>query len=508
MKSKNKKILLKILFKIFLVLNISLLLNFFVMNEIYSSTKKNTSSKSVKKTVSNTKKKLQPKKVISKKSKDNKKKKNSNKKKSRKNIKTVPFYSVVVDTNLSEGLKYMHIITGTNKLKHSVHIIEANLKEPTLSPIVLKAKNHSNELDKLQNIICNFDTTNYDKVLCAINANFWRAYSNRPIGPTVSNGEVIEMNTHKQWSSVFFDNTGIPHIDNFFMSATLRKDGVQQFNINSVNRRNDSLGIVVYNKYAGDTIPYIPARTVKKMLDELLTDTTYRDMTDSEFDTIQFLQDIINNERLNTIEYKMPKLVLEYQNSPAVNIDIGCKVLSVDTTSSSLRVPDNGCIVSLGLGIPFDRIPKVGDLLILRYSTNTQSKTVFVNAVSGTPRLVRNGLAKHEAIEEGSRGRRFINRALSRTAFGVDKDREKIYFATIEPTYKGGSTQGANLTQLANIMKKIGCWDAINLDGGGSTIMVVDYKNVLWKKNPDASRRLSVGLGIIKKEELLKNIFK
>jgi exopolysaccharide biosynthesis protein len=45
-------------------------------------------------------------------------------------------------------------------------------------------------------------------------------------------------------------------------------------------------------------------------------------------------------------------------------------------------------------------------------------------------------------------------------------------------------------------MKYIGCYDAMNLDGGGSTIMVIDGKNVINKENPYSSRRISVGVGI------------
>ena len=49
---------------------------------------------------------------------------------------------------------------------------------------------------------------------------------------------------------------------------------------------------------------------------------------------------------------------------------------------------------------------------------------------------------------------------------------------------------------MAIIMKSLGCYEAINLDGGGSTVMVIDGKNVMSILRPDASRRVSVGLGV------------
>ena len=37
-----------------------------------------------------------------------------------------------------------------------------------------------------------------------------------------------------------------------------------------------------------------------------------------------------------------------------------------------------------------------------------------------------------------------------------------------------GSSIGMTLYELANFMKSLGCINAINLDGGGSTVMYVD----------------------------------
>jgi len=60
---------------------------------------------------------------------------------------------------------------------------------------------------------------------------------------------------------------------------------------------------------------------------------------------------------------------------------------------------------------------------------------------------------------------------------------------------RSDGTIGASLSQLADIMEYIGCYDAQNLDGGGSTNMVVGRNNVI---NPSNSRRLSVGIAAVK----------
>lgn len=59
-----------------------------------------------------------------------------------------------------------------------------------------------------------------------------------------------------------------------------------------------------------------------------------------------------------------------------------------------------------------------------------------------------------------------------RTAAGVSQDRRYVYLLVVDGRQKGFS-EGMNLIELAAWMKRLGCWDALNLDGGGSTTLVM-----------------------------------
>ena len=51
--------------------------------------------------------------------------------------------------------------------------------------------------------------------------------------------------------------------------------------------------------------------------------------------------------------------------------------------------------------------------------------------------------------------------------------------------------EGASLNQLAQIFKKLGCLEALNLDGGGSSCMLVNGKETIKpsdKKNKGLCR--------------------
>lgn len=57
-----------------------------------------------------------------------------------------------------------------------------------------------------------------------------------------------------------------------------------------------------------------------------------------------------------------------------------------------------------------------------------------------------------------------------RTAIGVNRDGRVIWLVVVDgrqPQY----SEGMNLHELGSLMLKLGCWDATNMDGGGSSIM-------------------------------------
>lgn len=68
-----------------------------------------------------------------------------------------------------------------------------------------------------------------------------------------------------------------------------------------------------------------------------------------------------------------------------------------------------------------------------------------------------------------------------RTAAGVSQDGRYVYLLVADGRQQGLS-EGMSLIELAAWMKTLGCWDAVNLDGGGSTTLVT--------RKPDGSPRI------------------
>ncbi|MEV0620224.1 phosphodiester glycosidase family protein [Nonomuraea sp. NPDC050404] len=102
--------------------------------------------------------------------------------------------------------------------------------------------------------------------------------------------------------------------------------------------------------------------------------------------------------------------------------------------------------------------------------------TPDVNVVAGGVGLVRNGKVKITAKRDGHDSMNMILRRHPRTLLGTTKNGSLI-LATIDGR-QPGITIGANFVEAAQFMRWLGATQAINLDGGGSTAMVVDGKLV------------------------------
>ena len=112
---------------------------------------------------------------------------------------------------------------------------------------------------------------------------------------------------------------------------------------------------------------------------------------------------------------------------------------------------------------------KPGQRLTIKLATNGFDWEKVENAVSGGPMLVRNGEISIDADSEGF-NRDFIEGRHPRTAIGRTAEGDLVFVA-IDGRQK--MSVGATLEEEAQILRNMGCRDALNLDGGGSTCMNV-----------------------------------
>jgi hypothetical protein len=102
--------------------------------------------------------------------------------------------------------------------------------------------------------------------------------------------------------------------------------------------------------------------------------------------------------------------------------------------------------------------------------------TPDTNIIGGAIGLVRGGQTSITAQRDGMANINMILRRHPRTLAGVTRS-GKLIIAVVDGR-KPGSTVGASFIEAAQLMRWLGAHDAINLDGGGSSTMVIGKKVV------------------------------
>ena len=98
-------------------------------------------------------------------------------------------------------------------------------------------------------------------------------------------------------------------------------------------------------------------------------------------------------------------------------------------------------------------------------------------AVGGGPVLVQNGKVKISNNEELKFDGKAINDKHPRTLIGYTKE-NKLIIMVIQGR-AAGIAEGASLLQEAKLMVDLGCVEALNLDGGGSSCMLINGKETI-----------------------------
>lgn len=118
--------------------------------------------------------------------------------------------------------------------------------------------------------------------------------------------------------------------------------------------------------------------------------------------------------------------------------------------------------------------------------------------VGGGPQLIKNGKIEITFAQE-KWGESFSTTRHPRTAIGKTKD-GKILLLVVDGRQPNYSV-GVSLTELANFLLEFGAMEAINLDGGGSSTMVVENKIVNKPSDQTGERPVSDALLVFERKE-------
>ncbi|HEY0040171.1 MAG TPA: phosphodiester glycosidase family protein [Flavisolibacter sp.] len=118
-------------------------------------------------------------------------------------------------------------------------------------------------------------------------------------------------------------------------------------------------------------------------------------------------------------------------------------------------------------------------------------------AIGGGPVLIQNNQIAISNNEEMKFGGKAVNDKHPRTAIGYTAE-QKLIILVVEGRNKEAG--GASLLQLAQLMKELGCIEALNLDGGGSSCLLINGKETIKPSDPSGQRPIPAIFMILNKD--------
>jgi hypothetical protein len=171
--------------------------------------------------------------------------------------------------------------------------------------------------------------------------------------------------------------------------------------------------------------------------------------------------------------------------------------------ASGNAIPPNGAILAAyGAGSRIKEVEAMADgdtvRVLLTTTPRLPSRHPPTLLIGGWPRILQDGriVASDAPTAEGTISRNAEQRH-PRTAIGFSRDSATLYLLTVDG--RSENSGGMTLVELATMMRKLGAWQAMNFDGGGSTTMVID--GTVMNKPSDTTGEREVGnvLAVVRK---------
>lgn len=359
-------------------------------------------------------------------------------------INATTLYETIEETQISTGTTLKNYKKFTDKGWLNINVLEIDLEDRYTDINLLTSSDGVGKTQNLKTMATN------NNCIAAINGDFFAASSGKghSMGIAINDNELISSSysgnlTSDSFATFLLDNKSNPFYE--FISNTITitsKKTKESISVSEINKYPDSYNIpAIYTEAFGE-------------------------------------YSIGSKENLEITE-----VVVENN-----------KVTEIRTNQEAVQIPKNGYVISAtGEGAEFlNQNLKVGTRVDLDIETSFNIKNIKF-AISGGALLIKDG----EIPETFSSN---ITGTHPRTAIGTSKDGKTLYLVTVD----GRQTSSIGMTQqeLAEFLLEINVYNAINLDGGGSTTMVAqnlgnNFLSTINSPSGGSLRAVINGIGVI-----------
>ena len=351
----------------------------------------------------------------------------------------------VVTTTVEPGVKHMTVLKDG---PYAIDVLVVDLREKNLHvesfrPVgLVKTTEQARRNDREDH-----------NVVAAINADFFSFTSGWPVNNQVMNGQFVFAGS-TQRSHLAIDDNGRPFIDKFSLSAWVKPKSGKVYPVDAVNNNHRTNSIVLHTSFS-DTATNFSGSGMTFLL--TLVDSSW-----SVGDTLRMV--VTRNEVSDLMHIAKDQAGLWIGSAP-------------DAWHASEDV-------------------KVGDTVLVYLGTQPPVRHVRT-MVGGVGMILANGKAVSDSVNVLEKTNiTFLTARHPRTFVGFDKDSTTLFLCVVDG--RQARSLGMNFREMADFLLSIGAWNAVNLDGGGSTTMVIHEKIVNSPSDKTGERPVANTLQLIR----------
>lgn len=359
-------------------------------------------------------------------------------------------YEKVKVAEVGPGFIYYEFVDTTGPIH--IYLLEMDLTIPTNKIKVRIANNHLNKGGERTSDLVGRMIEKGEFVIGAVNTDFFGGNPRQAENSMIIDGEYAKgVKLNRGMFAITESN--IPYIEDFQFDGYILIDH-DTLQINSINSlKTNGVNLFNYN----------------------FSETDFIDSTDNYLKIKSH-----NNVKINSFnEFIIEKIVSDRSK---LNIQNGDYWISLDDSIFNNYNLTQGRTLNIYLG------------------TKTTVDDIYT-LVGGLPTLVTNGKRPGSYIgTERLTSKGFIGKN-PRTVIGYNKEKTKLYVAAIDGRQKSHSI-GMSLYELADFMISIGCYDLLNLDGGGSTTITLRDSVVNSPSDKTGERKVYNSLLLVSEEPM------
>ena len=351
------------------------------------------------------------------------------------------FFEIKTEETLTKGVTYQSIRQATDSGLRDIYILRIPLNDPNIVVNEVSSQKEYGLKETVSTLLKD------NGAIAGVNADFFGLNGNYSLsfGPVFKDGKMVSVatgtNAEKNEHAAFFiDKEKNPFIMYLKTEIEFLNDGKKNITVVSINKVTDMVFPIIVNRQA--------------MMDTKDLDARFTGLL-------------------------------------KVVVDDG-EVIQVSQKGETVEIPRNGyvLVISEASADYFGQFYKVGQTAEIRYTAGIDF-TKIQTAVGGGGRILLDGEIVHDyGISSTARQ--------PRTTLGITKDKRTLILLVVD-----GRTHsiGATHNEIGELLKKYGAYNAMNLDGGGSTTMAVqkpfesDMK-VVNTLSDGSQRRVINALGI------------